>query len=61
MKLRSHMRTLLQGGGGRGAVYLANLCIKSYYAAPPVRFCAHFRPTVGLFCIVLHHLTVLWG
>lgn len=41
-KLRTHLQTLLQGprcgsDGGRGssAVYLANLCLKSYYPAPP--------------------------
>jgi hypothetical protein len=40
-KLRTHFQTLLQpppgraGAGGAGAVYLANLCLKSYYAPLP--------------------------
>ncbi len=42
MKLRSHLQTLLQpprysndDGRAQGTVYLANLCLKSYYAALP--------------------------
>lgn len=40
-KLRTHLQTLLQplrfsdGGRAQGTVYLANLCLKSYYAALP--------------------------
>jgi hypothetical protein len=41
-KLRTHLHTMLQpphysndGGTGQRTIYLANLCLKSYYAALP--------------------------